>query len=209
MNIPKDIDVRAASEPAVTEAEQVNDLCIGFNVTNNDSLKAAVKWIAEIKTHATTIEEKRRSFVDPIRESIDRINNFFKPALDRLSDAERTLKNKVSSYTIAAAVERDRLLASIDPNAGVDEKCGILAKADTFAPPKIPGLALRESWQGKVTDPAAVVKWAVESGRLELLNVDPKALVVLARAADRDPEIPGFKASRVRSVAITPSKVQN
>jgi len=207
MNMPKDIDVQAAAQPAAEEASQVSSECLKFEVNSNKALETAVVWIAMIKNHSKVLEEKRKSFTAPLREALDRINAFFKPASEALALAEMTLKNKVSKYSIDAAVERDKVLAAVDPNDGIDAKQAALVKADSLQVPKFPGFSLRETWQGKVTDNRALVKWAVENGRLDLLVAEHKPLIAQAKKDDRDPGVPGFKASKVRTVVITPQKV--
>jgi len=208
MKIPNELDVRTAAEPAAKEARDAADFCVGAKIENHPDLQAAVKWIALIKDQATALDEKRKTFSEPLREVLDRINAEFKPATEALALAELTLKNKVSTYLRSSAAQRDEVLASIDPNDGVDKKQSALVKADALVPPKIPGLSVREGWTGRVTDAGKLIQWAVEHRRFDLLSVDEKVLKAVTKAAGRDPEIPGWSPVKDLTIAITTSKVE-
>jgi len=205
------IDKETASAAANSDAQDalsVRELVNQMTIANNNDLKVATTWVAEVKTKATEIDDKRKAFVEPLRSVIDDINSFFKPAVDTLKDVETSIKLKITDFTTSRIAERDRILENLDINAANGEKALAIEKAEELVPKKIPGLSIRKNWTGSVADADMVIRWAIETQRHDLLTVNEKALKALTKSLGRDPKIPGFTAHLSQVVAITPKKVK-
>jgi hypothetical protein len=206
--MPKMKDVSKAAEPEIADVEKVNDLISKTTISNDSQMQTATTWIAEIKEKYETVEEKRKSFVDPLRGVIEEINAFFKPALDGLKSAEMILKQKIADHVQSTFAKRDELISKVESTSGNEARSALVKQAEALVPAKIDGMSIRESWGGEITDMNKLVQWAIDNRRNELLIVDEKALVALTKAAGRDPQIPGWKAVIKRSVAVTTGKVK-
>jgi hypothetical protein len=208
IKIPKDIEVARVANPEVEDAKKAVAVIGTVNIISHSGLENAVAAIADVKRKHDEVDAKRRSFVDPLRKVVEDINEFFNPALEALSLAEQVLKSKVVGYVDQKMTEHDEILGSVSIDDDQAAKEAAQVKAGRCVPPKISGMAFREGWSGKVTDMDALVRWAIDEGRLELLKVDEKALKALTKSAGRDPGIPGWEAGVARSVAITVSKIK-
>lgn len=204
--IPKLTDVRKSAAPVTTDAENALGLIEQLSIASPEDLDTAVTWTAEVKKKFTEIDEKRKSWVDPLRAVIDDINATFKPALDALKTAEKTIKNSISGYVNESSEKRDALLAEAGSKSN-GSQTALLEKADELIPPKIKGLSIREKWTGEIFDMDTLLDWIIENDRYDLLVPNVKALESVTKTAGRDPGIPGWRAYRSNVVAITPSKV--
>ncbi len=182
--------------------------CKDVAIESNDAMKNGVGVLAEIKTKYKEVDAKRRSFIDPLGEVIDKINAEFSPALDALAGAEKVLKKKVAGFVESRHAERDALIAEVQNQDAQADRVALIERAEAKIPPKVSGLSVRELWGGKVIDKEALVRWAIENDRIDLLKVDEPMLKQMTKSAGRDPGIPGWVAECKRSVAITPGKVK-
>ena len=205
--IPKAKDIGKDVAPLAKDAEKVTALIAATVVEDDAAMEAAVAMAAEIKDRHREVDEKRKSWTDPLRMVIDDINTTFRPALEALKEAEAAIKAKVSGYVSTSMARRDHILATVHA-APPEKREALVERADALVPKKVSGLSVRGGWTGEVLDRGAVVKWAVDNGRLELLSVDEKALKAITKSAGRDPGIPGWRAFADRSVAVTTSRVK-
>jgi len=207
--IPSDAAVALVANPERADAAKVAVLVQETPVTSSSGVQRAVEWIAAIKSQHDEVDAKRKSFTEPLRKVVEEINDFFRPALDALKQAEKEMKKKISAYTVESLEKRDELLAQVEQTKAPEAREELIVKADKLAPPKVAGMSIRETWKGEVVDPEAVVKWAIEKNFLAFLSPDPKAILAYTKKAGRDPGIPGWKAWCDRNVAITTSKVKS
>jgi len=205
--IPTDIEVARVANPELEAAGEVFKMAQAWAVTSHASLSSTVSAIAEIKKQADQVNEKRKSFVDPLKKVVDDINAFFKPALDCLIDAEYSLKGLVSGYLDNCEAARKVLLSEVEdaPEAERGEK---IVQAGTLIPPKIAGLSVRETMACEVIDEIAAIQWVIAQGNLSLLHIDKKAIINLAKAYGGFLEIPGVKISKDKTIAITVDKIR-
>ena len=211
------IDMAAASEEAtagVKEATQYLEHIEKMEIVNDAELKFAVGVTAEIKEKHGEVDDQRRKFTDAAQAIIDEANAFFKPALKSLKQCETVLKEKVLEFDQRQAKRRDELLGaagevSAGPDANPEKAKAFLEEADTCIVPKIPGLSLRRAVKIDVTDASEAIQWCIDNDRTELLQLNEKAIKVLAKAANgHGLEIPGVKATPSATVAITVSEVE-
>lgn len=80
---------------------------IGFLVVNDqDSVDLATKLIREAKGYFKEAETDRREIVDPINESVKKINAKYKPIKDFVEKIERIGKAKIREYLQRVAKEK-------------------------------------------------------------------------------------------------------
>lgn len=201
--IPKMGDVALEASSQGEEADEALDLIKGIKLATNDDLKMAVVTIAEMKDKRGAVEAVLKRFTDPLKGVIKDIESMFKPAMRALDDCEKLMKRKISVFSDDQAVRRDKYLAIAGEAASKGEE-GVaqaaLASADELVLEKVPGLSVRELWDGEVVDAAVIPR--------EFLIPDVKALKAMTRARKGDPSIPGWRAFPTSSVAITCDKVE-
>lgn len=200
-------EIQRIAEADSDEAKAVVEFVTNAELQSASDLQTFVQWIAEIKTKAKEIDEKRKSFTKQLRNVIKDIDGFFKPALDALTIAENSAKSRIKSFTAQSEIKQAELLKSMDVKLNPKERKAIMKKAEALEVPKIPGLQIRKTWNGEITDPIKLMDWAIENDAKEILRLDEKALVDLTKQLDRDPQIPGWKPYQDRTIVVTPSKV--
>lgn len=199
VEVPNMIEVSAVAMTEASEARQALDYVrASVLVEAQDALRQAVKMIAEMKDARDAVDTKRRSFIDPLRKSIAAIDDFFGPAIESLEECERILKERIDAFVQRQGAERDRMLleagdAARDGNR--EMAAALVMTADARIVEKVPGLAIRETWDGEVVDAAALPR--------EYLVPDMKALRARTQSTKGDPQIPGWRAFVKRVVAIT------
>ena len=65
--------------------------------------------------------------------------------------------------------------------------------AQKFEAPKVAGVSLRTTWKGKTIDKKALMTWAVQSGMINLFDINESALNAQARACKGEMQIPGVE----------------
>lgn len=206
--LPKLTDAARAAKVEVDKAEEIQALTLeGAPIISKSGMENAVVAIAEIRTNHDEVDTKRKSFVNPLKQVIKDIDEFFKPALNALKTAENDLKKKVEVFTTSSLERRDETLKKVSKATDVAVKESLLSKAEDLVPPKVKGLSIRENWTGEIVDEKKLINWAIKNSP-DLLQINEKALKALTKAAGRDPEIPGWLAKANRSAVVTPSKVE-
>jgi len=71
---------------------------IALKVVDEETNTKASEFLGQIKTRADRIEELRTSFVKPLNEQVDFINNTFKAEAEPLKKAEAYLKEEMVKY---------------------------------------------------------------------------------------------------------------
>lgn len=198
------IEAKKVADPENADGAAIENACRAVSIESQSALKSAVGALADIKTQYKRADDKRHSFVDPLLRVVDDLNAMFSPALDALANAEKILKSKVVEFTESRLAERDALIGEVQ-HTDPTQRATLIERAEALVPAKVSGLAIEETASGKVVDSDAIMKWAIASNRLDLLLVNEKALAAIARSGV-DPQIPGFKVERKRTVAITVSK---
>jgi GTP:adenosylcobinamide-phosphate guanylyltransferase len=201
-------DVAKVAEPELADAQKVADLINRTTIHNDEEMRVAVAWTAEVKEKFEVVDTKRKGFVNPLRGVIEEINVFFKPILDSLKTAEAALKTKVSTYVETTLAKRDEVIASVHTISDAGQRFLAVQQAEALVPAKVEGMSIRETWTGKITDMRKVVEWAIGTKRWELLAADETMLKAWTKALGQDPQIPGWEAFVQRTVAISTAKVK-
>lgn len=185
------------------DAQGVLDLIKAHEINNVDDFATAVGMVAKVKNTFTERDGSRKEIVAPLNDEAKAVNGELKPGLDFLAEAEAILKAKLGAFAKSQFGKRTKLLVeAADAVAAKDlEKAdALIAQADNFQPPKIPGCAIGEAWTGEVTNADEIPR--------EYLTPDIKALKALTKAMKKDPKILGWTAWPEPTVTITVSKVQ-
>jgi hypothetical protein len=206
MNFPDLSIIKKEADNELNDAERVKALIERRTIQHNGGLRNSVQWLAEIKTQIAAIREQQKVFVNPLKEVIKRINNFFEPALGLLELSEELLKGKIVTYTVGQALMRSDLLEQVK-SADPKKRDMLIKQSETYAPVKVPGLSMREAWTGEFIDEKNVIDWAIKTNSTSFLQINKRELEKYTKALGRDPQIPGWKASKKTTVVITASKV--
>lgn len=110
--------VDSPEKAAITEASnlatRLKASATLMKVDSQETSLAARRMLIELKTARTQLEEKRKFLTRPMREAIDRTNGMFKPYVEALDEADKTLRQKMLEYqqqlTAARLAEEQRLL---------------------------------------------------------------------------------------------------
>lgn len=205
--IPQITEVGKSIESDLEDIQEASGFIDEMSVETKDDLSMAVQMTAIIKESQKKIDEKRQTWTGPLNKVIDDINETFATPLKTLKDAEQKLKTKINECVKANEDTRNKLLSQVETAQDGDIP-DLLAKADTHIIDKVPGLSIRESISGKVEDESAIIKYAIDSGMLQLLSVNKSALNVVTKQLKEKTNIPGWNVSKKRTVAITASKVK-
>ena len=87
-------DQTAIIQGALTFAEENNN----YKIQNNDDLELSAELLKTVKVKFKEIDALHKSFVQPIKESIERINRFFSPVKLRCQDIEYKIKSEIMAY---------------------------------------------------------------------------------------------------------------
>ena len=216
-------DVRSAALLASTNA---------LVIANAEQLEASSELLSAIKGRQKDLTELRQSITKPMDEAKRRVMDTFRPALDRLAEAEGAIKRAVLGYTqeqerkrreaqarlaAEASAERERLAALAESHSeeGHEDLADIVRQnaervtAPTVEAPAMPtgAVHIRTTWSAEVVDLAGLVKACAEGkAPLNLLVPDMPALNALARTQKERFDIPGVKAVAEQGVTARGSR---
>ncbi len=202
------IQAKAAAQNIGNDTDKSLSFVSKLVLQKQADLVFAVRAAAEIKTEFAEVDEKRKEFVDPLKEIvkttdkvIKKIDAFFKPALEGLATCEKLIKKKISAYADDQQQQRDDLLREVESAQTAAERSDLIAKAELHIVEKVSGLQFRSGWEGEVVDASLLPR--------EYLVPDLKTLKALTKAKGGNPNIPGWKAwPKSSDIAITVDKVK-
>lgn len=192
-----------AAGPQTRDAQASLDFIRDYKIQTGSDFVGAVRMVAEIKGKWSEVDAKRKQYTSKLAELVDQFNGEFKPGLEALKEAEKTLKDKLGGFAKDQADRRAATLrkASAAAEAGnIAAADALIAEAETCEVPEVKGCSIREVWTGEVEDPEAIPR--------EFLIPDEKQLKAITKAKKCDPKIPGWRAYPEPSVTITVSRVQ-
>lgn len=98
------------------KSERMFNIAQAYQIDSQEMLIAASEELKVVKTFAKDIEAKEKEFIKPLNDLKTKWIAFFKPARERLAEAERQLKGGIDKYLndqeqkrITAQAEADRL----------------------------------------------------------------------------------------------------
>lgn len=224
MSLSLVVDSAAVLQKAATFPEQARALAI----TSPERYTAACDFLQTIKALRAEIAE---TFDPHIKRAYDAHRALCaekKDAEAPLVDAERIAKAAMVTYEQAQerlrreeAARLQAELRKVEEERRLTEAVAAEASGDTevaeqllaepvFVPtvavapttPKVAGISYRETWSGKLTDIAALIRYAAANPQfMGLLEVNQPALNQLARSMKAQMQIPGVEAVCTRDVA--------
>ncbi len=206
--------------PLVASAE-------ALTITTAEELAASSALLTNIKGRQKSLTELRLSITKPMDAAKKRVMEVFQPAVDRLANAERTLKGAVLSYTQEQERQRREAQAKLDEDARRErerlqkqaeeqrdeghhdlaadsEQRADVVQAPTVAPPPLSSgpVHVRTTWHAEVVDLAALAKACAEGQQpIELIQPDMTKLNTMARMLKEGLAIPGIKAIAEQGIA--------
>ncbi|HET9680188.1 MAG TPA: hypothetical protein VFP95_06485 [Gammaproteobacteria bacterium] len=213
----------ALEEQATATLAQAKD----FTITTEQHYQTAGDQLKAIKARARELDSQEKSITKPINDSLRQIRDLFRRPKDVLANAERTLKQAMTSYfqvqerkrleeqrkvEDAARKERERLARCAEKA----EQRGDEQKAEQFeeratqvqAPviaqqkPKVSGVSVREIWKYEIVDKMELIK-AVAEGKAspDLLSVNGAEIGRRVRALKGEFNVPGVRAFAEKTMA--------
>lgn len=221
-------------DQAATEAQGMEEataavlaLAVEFKIVTQEHYVGSADLLTQIKSKQKELDELRRSMTRPLDDAKARIMNLFRPAAERLGQAEDVLKGAMIGFTReqerirqeaeriareAAEKEAERLRRQAERARakGKEERAEDLEEQAEEVPvpivpsqvPAAPGVAFRTTWRAEVHDPKALVIAVAEGHHpLTLLQPNMVALNGLARSLKKELKIPGVRAVSDEGVA--------
>ena len=218
-------------KPQITTLSRETNIMIiaarGLEINNQREYEDARNQLTLVKRKWKEIDEKRKSIIKPLKESVSKITDLFKPPLETLKSCEMLIKEKMVWYqkeqekirleqeAKARAVQRkeqERLREEATKAAkrGDNEISEIMEREADMLPvitplatkPKAKGTSVRKTWSAKITDKMELIK-AVAEGRApaRYLEVNIKELDKSARALKDDMMVPGVEVVVTETIA--------
>lgn len=196
----------------------IEDYAVRLIVSSPAHYEDAAEHLKKVMAAKKRVESMRTEITAPLNESLKAANNLFRTPGDKLAQAERLIKSKLSAFQseqerlqrmeqdkadAEARKERERL-AELERKAreagreSAAEKHAARAEA-VVAPvierqaPKVAGVLMRDVWLFKIEDPALVPR--------EYLEVDAIKIRRYVNAMKADAVIPGVRIYSEKQVA--------
>lgn len=193
--IPSSAEVASMVTAEKTEVDELKNYLDAVKIEGQADLDFAAEALRSVAEKHDAIDEKRKSWVNPLNRVTRDINATFKPVLDVLKRAESGLKRKIGEYHVKAERERLALLeqASKAASKNSPKKAeALIEKADLLDVEQIDGLGVSMAWSGEVVDATKIPR--------EYLVPDVKKLLAVTTAGGSDPKIPGWRAFQTANV---------
>lgn len=213
----KAITYNQPKESALTQsAERVLAIARSIVVDSNEMAEIAAAELVTIKGRAKELDEERKRITKPMDDAKKAVMDVYKPAIEKLNQAEAALKSTITTYQneqrrladLAAAEEARKAREEAEKLRAKAEKMEAKGKAEdaealrnvadmtvaapraVAAPSKLAGVSTRKVWKANVIDRAAAIKALADNPAYQhLLTIDESALNKLA-AAMKSPNCP-------------------
>jgi hypothetical protein len=116
-----------------TEAQGVIAFLQTFHVVDQPSMDNASLWVKEVKKKWNHLDETRKALGKPLREGLEQIQGYFKPAQDALKKAESILKAKIAEGNQRAQQAQQQALAAAQQAHATGNMQGTIAAAQQAA----------------------------------------------------------------------------
>ena len=204
-------------ESALTKsAERVLAIAMSIVVDSDEMAALAAAELGTIKGRAKELDEERKRITKPMDDAKKAVMDIYKPAIEKLGQAETALKTSLLTYQkeqqriadLAAAEEARKAREEAEKLRAKAEKMEAKGKTEdadalrnvaamtvaaprtVAAPTKLAGTSVRKVWKANVTDRSAAIKALTENPAYQhLLTIDEAALNKLA-AAMKNPNSP-------------------
>lgn len=135
-----------------TSAAQALAFVKAFQITSDADYAFAAELLTDAVAQFKAIEVKRTDITKPMLASKRRVDELFRPALERLKEIEGNLREKIGAYSLQQArVRREAMLDS-----AADYALGGTPTAIIPEPPTAEGVSTSIAWDIEITDPELV-----------------------------------------------------
>ena len=217
------VEAQGMEEDTVAVLSQAEE----FEIVTQEHYVLSADLLKEIKSKQKALDTLRRSMTRPLDDAKARIMDLFRPAAERLSQAEGALKGAMIDFTkeqerqrqeaervarVAAEKEAERLRRRAEKarEKGKEEKAEELEEqAEEVPVPIVPsqvpataGVAFRTTWRAEVTNLKELVS-ACAKGKAPIALLQPNMTVLnaQARSLKKELQIPGVQAVSEEGVA--------
>ena len=210
-----DVNIEISQE--AKEVSESTDLLLqeakDFKIKTVADLEISANILKTIKQKKKKIDEVRKSLTRPLDAAKKRIMDFFRPAENKLAEAENTIEKTILDFRAEErkrveeeqkkAAEEAKKKENLEMQKTVVATTAEVATVTTKEEPKLSGVAEVTRWKAVVVDKKALIKHIAETGQLEnLIEFSNKELNALATATKGTISVPGieFKAEKTLSV---------
>lgn len=185
----------------VREFEREIDLVLALapkgNVTieNETDYARVCDLLIDIKVRQKVLTEEHAGFMLDVKKLIDRVNSWFKPAIQKHATAEARYKDALRVYALHVEAEALALRQSASKVKDEGKRDELLNRAEALCVPKVAGVAYKSGIEVEIFDFDQLPR------EYKVLVADQdsiKAAIALGK------KIPGVRWKDARSIAITP-----
>lgn len=178
-------------------AKQARASLPAVTITDDAGYEEAGRVVVEMKSKIKVLEEQRKTWVDPLNQTVKNINAFFKPVVTEWENVVEGLKSAMVAYQQRVAQEKQAALAAAGQLAAQGSAVGTGPSVQQYqalvamgaAPaPKADGIFMREKWSWRVVDGSLVPR--------EYLGVDVAKVNEAVRQGKGATQIPGIEVFR-------------
>lgn len=157
----------------------------------------AADVLLDVKAQQKIMAEEHEGFLVDAKRLIDRVNGWFKPALEKAARAEKAYKEALRDYKahLEARAHGLREAARKLPEKEAKKRDALLDEADALSPPKVAGISFQAGIEIEVFDFEKLPR------EYKQLVADNKAIKA---AVEKGEHIPGVRWSSSPVVRVTP-----
>lgn len=191
IKIEKQTDAHA--EEAISNLE----IAKSFVPATQEEFEMVVSGLKEIKTKYKDIDAERKELVQPLNDTVKRINSMYRPVLTTLTNTEIVLKKTVAAYQAAKEEEHQQHLLATQAAFDADDTEAVVKHSEAAAESqitKVKGMSTRKVWKFEITDVSKVPA--------EYLMVDERKVGEVVRIQKGETTIPGIRVYSEDVVAV-------
>lgn len=191
-------DVRAGTDAQEDEAKGLLKQIEVFEINGDEDMQFAAEMLAEVKGAKKRLENERGRATKPLREGLEVIRGWFRPAIKYLGQCEKQLKAKIKKAKDRLIEKQQEALDRAGEASLAGDKEGAreaLAESKEAKVTNVKGLQFREVWRYEVEDITQV------PDEFLLLIVNDEAVTAYIKEHKEKAEIPGIKVIKDTNVA--------
>lgn len=143
--------VKGELAPKAEQNAQALVMLQAMPVTTEEEHAFAGDVLLTVKAQWKELEEKRTAVTGPINDALKELNSWFRPAQGPLKEAERILKEKISTYIIARKQANEAaMLAAAEAAQAGDGATAMVHVGAIQEAPRVAGISVKEVWDFEV-----------------------------------------------------------
>ena len=155
----------------------------------------ACNLLVDVKARQKVLADEHKGFKAEVQKLVDRVNGWFKPAIEKHARAEARYKDAIREYNVALEARIIGLKQAAKRTKNADERDRLLFEADTIGAPKVAGISFTPRIEIEVYDFEALPR------SYKLLVADEASISVAVQNGEK---IPGVRWKDARSVTVNP-----